>query len=319
MTTPSDTPTPIQEAVAAARAEIVARGEPDPFTGETVDPAPSGQEESTEVLVEEDQATESVEEQDQEVLGTPEAGADEEGNELFVDLEIEEEAPAEALPDSFELPGIDEAVSLEELKNGYLRQADYTRKTQEVARDKELNAKALEMYQALVSNPKGFAHQLAVAAGFIEQGDQPIKVVDLPFTPQEEVDAEIERRVEAALAEHPDVVAAQDIVTERWIESEFAAIEEEIGRTLGPKSREMVLRRAVEKETDDLRMVFNDLMALQTKQSRAKDQLKKSAPVKPTGSPTSKVPTEPETPVDAALLAAQSLGIELDVDKLNFK
>ena len=46
-----------------------------------------------------------------------------------------------------------EEVSIEELKNGYLRQSDYTRKTQEVARTKKEVEEAVQLYETLKQNP----------------------------------------------------------------------------------------------------------------------------------------------------------------------
>ena len=38
---------------------------------------------------------------------------------------------------SVKVDGVEQLVSLDELQNGYQRQADYTRKTQELARERE--------------------------------------------------------------------------------------------------------------------------------------------------------------------------------------
>lgn len=56
---------------------------------------------------------------------------------------------------TYNIPGIGEVTADEiiEWKNGGLRQADYTRKTQEVARQREENNEALELFHYLQDNP----------------------------------------------------------------------------------------------------------------------------------------------------------------------
>ncbi len=66
---------------------------------------------------------------------------------------VEEKPTEEKLPDKIEISGIGE-VSMEELKNGYLRQSDYTKKTQEVSRKSKEADEALALYNHLKQNPK---------------------------------------------------------------------------------------------------------------------------------------------------------------------
>lgn len=59
-------------------------------------------------------------------------------------------------PSTINIDGIGE-VSIDDIKSwrqGSMRQADYTRKTQELARQREENAKALEVYEYLRDNPQ---------------------------------------------------------------------------------------------------------------------------------------------------------------------
>jgi hypothetical protein len=270
VTTRTDTLSPFEQAVAAAQAEIDGRQEDDPSEAEAVEPLSSSQEDEIEVEVEEDQPSPNDSEQDQEVLDTPADEDAEDDDELFADLEIEDEAAPEVTPDSFVLPGIDEPVSLEELKNGYLRQSDYTRKTQELARDREQSAKAEQLFKALTEHPKELATQLAVAAGLIEPGTEPLKVVDLPFRSDDEYQADVQKAVEEALANHPDIVEAQDLLVQQWIDTEIARIEVEVfeGKPLGPKSRDRILQEAIKANTDDLEMVARSLKAKAEEKAR---------------------------------------------------
>lgn len=62
------------------------------------------------------------------------------------------------IPEFIEIGG--QLVSLEELKNGYLRQADYTRKTQELAEARRRLQYAEQLYNAIYQNPE-VAQQIA--------------------------------------------------------------------------------------------------------------------------------------------------------------
>ena len=63
------------------------------------------------------------------------------------------------------IDGREERVSLNELQNGYLRQADYTRKTQELASERERLAQGEAIVQALEADPEGAITALAGSFG----------------------------------------------------------------------------------------------------------------------------------------------------------
>jgi hypothetical protein len=56
-------------------------------------------------------------------------------------------------------------VPVSELRNGYMRHADYTRKTQEAARVRQEAADAMSILQALQADPQGFLQNLSQALG----------------------------------------------------------------------------------------------------------------------------------------------------------
>lgn len=62
-----------------------------------------------------------------------------------------EEKPT--LPEKITIDGIGE-VTLDELKNGYLRQSDYTKKTQEIANKRKETEEAIKLYESLQQNPQ---------------------------------------------------------------------------------------------------------------------------------------------------------------------
>jgi hypothetical protein len=61
--------------------------------------------------------------------------------------------------------GQEQQVSLEELQSGYQRQADYTRKTQELGRERERLAQGEAIVQALEADPAGAIDALTDAFG----------------------------------------------------------------------------------------------------------------------------------------------------------
>ena len=63
------------------------------------------------------------------------------------------------------IDGAEQQVTLNELQNGYQRQADYTRKTQELASERERLAQGEAIVQALESDPEGAITALAGAFG----------------------------------------------------------------------------------------------------------------------------------------------------------
>jgi len=63
------------------------------------------------------------------------------------------------------IDGQEQQVTLDELQNGYQRHADYTRKTQELATERERLAQGEAIVQALESDPEGAISALAGAFG----------------------------------------------------------------------------------------------------------------------------------------------------------
>ena len=95
--------------------------------------------------------TEPVLEGDQQAK-PPEPEATETGEQATPPEEPSTPPKAEE-PTSFTIEGIGK-VSLEELQNGYLRQSDYTRKSQEVARHRKEADQALQVYTQLQQDPE---------------------------------------------------------------------------------------------------------------------------------------------------------------------
>lgn len=296
-----NTPTldPFDAAVLAATSEL---GEGNPDDDVEGNPPATQEDESTEnqAPVEQD---EQAEQED-----TPAEAEGEDSDELFAEVEIEElpEETPEQDPGLHVLPGIDEPVSTEELRNGYLRQADYTKKTQELAAQRNDAKRADQLWSALTEHPVELARQLAVAAGLIEEGQAPVNVVELPFMSEEELQAQVDARVEEALANHPEVLEARQVAGQVWIDNEFAQIEKSYSVTLGPDSRQKVLREAYRLDTDNLELVFLKLKQVAEDRARQLEQAKKAAPRKPTGQSSVEAPTAPVSNFDDAVALAKA-------------
>ena len=102
-------------------------------------------------------------------------------------------------------------VSQSELINGYQRQADYTRKTQELATERERLAQGEAIVQALESDPESAVSALADAFG-IRMGNQ----VSVPEEEIEELDPEETRlrRIESAIEEQNRIQRQQNLQKE---------------------------------------------------------------------------------------------------------
>ena len=109
------------------------------------------------------------------------------------------------------IDGEEHRVSLEELQNGYQRQSDYTRKTQELASERERLAQGEAIGQALESDPQGAVSALADAFG-VGVGNQ--------NTVQAELDEDLDpdevrlRRMESSIEEHNRAVRQQNMQSE---------------------------------------------------------------------------------------------------------
>ena len=109
------------------------------------------------------------------------------------------------------IDGEEHRVSLEELQNGYQRQSDYPRKTQELASERERLAQGEAIVQALESDPQGAVSALADAFG-VGMGNQNTVQAEL----EEDLDPEEVRlrRMESSIEEHNRAVRQQNMQSE---------------------------------------------------------------------------------------------------------
>lgn len=90
-------------------------------------------------------------------------------------LETSTEVPQEPAY-TVKIDGEEQQVTLEELQNGYQRQADYTRKTQEIAAERERLQQAEAIVSALEYDPEGtlstLANQFNISMAKPQQADE---------------------------------------------------------------------------------------------------------------------------------------------------
>tara|TARA_R100001132_G_scaffold477_1_gene708 strand:- start:187 stop:726 length:540 start_codon:yes stop_codon:yes gene_type:complete len=99
---------------------------------------------------------------------------------------------------TIKVDGVEEQVSLDELRDGYQRQSDYTRKTQELASERGRLQQAEAIVNSLEADPAGTLEALGNAFGVERTTSEPTGPVD-PWDepdPSEQRIASLEARLE---------------------------------------------------------------------------------------------------------------------------
>ena len=227
-----------------------------------------------------------------------------ESTEAVDNLETSTEVPEEP-GYVVKIDGEEQQVSLEELQNGYQRQADYTRKTQEIAAERERLLKADAIVSALEKDPVGTLDTLARSFN-----------VNNPV-PNQIDDSEYEQDpTERKLAELENKIAAQEQVQRvQKIEREVTTLQEKYGEF----DRQELLNHALKNGIPNLEaaythMRFNEVKTTADKLSQEQEitnKKREAAVVTPGGSTQSGTESEPTPNVsslrDAFALAKQQL------------
>lgn len=238
----------------------------------------------------------------------------EEAEDLFADLESEEEESSEPEVDweayTFEVPGEEEPKSLQELRDGFLRNRDYTQGKQAIAEQRKANEQAIKLWEALQSDPVGVVSRLAQDAGLIEEGSSPAAQIEFsPLKTAEAVQAEVDRRVAEEVAKHPSVIAAREVEVRQMMETAFSTIEEKHDVKLSTNDRRAILVRAQASGTPDLELVFNALMSEKQAKAARADGLRAAAPARSTGRTVEEPVSDKPASIEEAFTMAQvSLG-----------
>lgn len=243
-----------------------------------------------------------------------EAPPDETAEPVFADLlEEDKSEPPDMWATEVELPGIDRPVPLSEMRDGYLRQADYTRKTQALAEQRKQfedeHEQALRLMRALSEDPAGTAAYLAVKTGVVDEQTVAGKVRQLqdawkPPPGRDEVEKQLEQRVADAVAQHPAVLQAQQQVLIASIEQDFARIEQKHQLKLTDRDKQAILKRAIDSGTSDLDLVTESMLRRVDRVRLERDKARGAATPRPgVRSPSADTPARIETVEDAFALA----------------
>lgn len=166
---------------------------------------------------------------------------------MFVEKHEDSEQTSE---DSLTFNVDGEQLNIAELKAGYMRQGDYTRKTQELSNFRKENENAIVLWNSLQERPQETVKALW---GRVAQGQPPVAQEQ---TAPEDMEAIIAQRVEERLNSDPRFLEAQKDQALKWAHSVLDEIEGESSVTLNEGDRIRVLERAQELQTEDLRYAF---------------------------------------------------------------
>ena len=145
------------------------------------------------------------------------------------------------------IDGVEQSVSLDELRNGYQRQADYTRKTQELAAERERLAQGEAIVQALESDPQGAIEALGNAFG-VSLGNQYTETSeDVEDLDPDEVRL---RRLESAIEEQNRAQRQQNM------QREIAQLGEEYGVEI---DQQKLFTHAIKHNIPNLKAAYKDM------------------------------------------------------------
>jgi len=188
-----------------------------------------------------------------------------------------------------------ETLTIGDLVSRGMMQRDYTRKTQELAAQRQDVQEAVDFHKAFTESPMEFARALAVRAGLMAEGDRPVADINAArIQTQEQFEAAVQAEVEKRLVSDERVVAATEAQAKLRVNQEFDRIGEVHGVSIPQEVRQAILDEAARRGTGDLELLFEARLArAQAKRQRA-NETKLKAPSRP-----SAAPAEHAAPVEA--------------------
>ena len=208
---------------------------------------------------------------------------------------------------------LDQPISVDELVNGYLRQSDYTKKTQALADERKAfeaeSQAASKLMDALRSDPAGTIASLALEVGLVQESDLSADVIsrinrEHRVPSREEVERQVEERAKALLETDPRVQAAEDAQLMQQINDQFGDIEKSEGVKFSQRDKEAILQRAVEMETTRLDLAYLDLKSRAERLRSERRSAQQSAPQAPqAGRVEDSTSTQPTAPAKTVLEA----------------
>jgi hypothetical protein len=173
--------------------------------------------------------------------------------------------------------------TVRELTESYMRQSDYTKKTQELAAQRKSLETAEQFRAEYEKNPSEFARQLAVEAGWIADDDPTTPRPDAIRIPsQEEIEQRIQVEVDKRIQTDPDIEAARLEAARSAVNSKFDELETKYGIDLTPKLRQELINEAADRGVADLELVTQARIARAQERMRKAAQSQQAAPNRPT-------------------------------------
>ncbi len=242
-------------------------------------------------------------------------------SDVFEDIEtpVLDDVRPDLMEQVVEHEGLEGPMTVRELVEGNLRQADYTKKTQALAEERRQfeaeSAQAAKLLEALKDDPAGTIASLAVEIGLLTERDlsaeQMARINREHRVPsREQVEAQIEERAKVLLESDPRIIEAEDARLMREVEAQFADIEGKHGVTFSRRDKEAILQNAVRMETMRLDLAYLDLKDRADRLRSERKAAQQSAPQAPSpgvvADTTSTQPTEPARNVREAWKRAKA-------------
>ena len=176
---------------------------------------------------------------------------------LFESLNSEETSNEQpSLTDSTRIDVNGEQVTVADLRKGYMKDSDYTQKTQELAEKEREAEKAITLYQALQDKPQETARALWQR---VSQGQEAAPTTEQTAAPQADINALVERQVQERLDSDPRLQALDQERALREVDVTFGEIEKLYNVELNDQDKVTILSKAQEAGTPDLKLVFGGL------------------------------------------------------------
>ena len=202
--------------------------------------------------------------------------------------------------------GEEQQVSLEELQDGYQRQADYTRKTQELADERRRLQQAEAIVSSLENNPAETLNALGEAFGLVAQPPAPRRNTeryeDDWYDDEEPQISEFEDATAQRLAQLEGRLAMQDRVARRQhVERQVHSLKDQYGEFDATELFQHALRHKIGNlEAALTHMRFGEVSEKATKLEKEQERTgaKRDASVVESGGSTAAqaVKTQPKTP-----------------------
>ena len=211
----------------------------------------------------------------------------------------EDSKPSLDLDAVVELPNVGE-VTLRELMDGYLRQSDYTQKTQTLADQRKDMDRAVKLYDLMREDTVGTIARLALEAGLVDQDQlenvRPSRAVERWFredagkAPSEgkSMDEMVAEKVKEALGKNEQLKNMQQQEATHQIISELDNIERDYEVTLDDADRKAILQTALKENNANLEHVYLKMQARLLKAQANKQRIRDGS----TPRPGQRVPTK---------------------------